>query len=532
MQDRNLASQIEELFKEPSAEPEQVTQEAGPPLESTILELLESRPPRQARVEAPAPTPVTPPAAQPPGLPVQRLTMLNMLLGGLASLVTLMLLYLLVRFTPQLALSPFLLLPLVGVYAAAMLVIVFLQLRTHRTMLQHFLGAEQRCAEATCSCAQFEARVEELERSNAELRKHITRLQTALQIVGSILPHMAHLDELSTQITGLLHEKLGLYYAGLFLTDEAEQTAVLQSGACHLGRRAVAPGYRVRISPALPVGWCIINAQPRLASGEGQVTPLLPYVKSELALPLRSRGIVLGALALQSAEQDFFSQDDIPVLQIVADQIAVAIDNARIFAEIRTRLQELEELQRQQTGAVWARFLSAQRESLYERTRPDLSPLGEAVPPEVEQAILSRDIVIDTGNGSGPATLVVPISLREMAIGALGLQKADSQREWSADEIALIEAVADQMALAIENARLLEETRRLAERERLIAEVTARIRASAQVDTILRTAARELGRAFRAAEGVIQLHGEDESITEERREDGGYREGDRHSGGG
>ncbi len=531
MQDKNLASQIEELFKEPSAEPEQVADEAGPPLESTILELLESRPPREAKVEAPAPTPSTPSAAQPPGQPAQRLTMLNMLLGALASLVTLALLYLLVRFTPQLALSPSLLLPLAGAYAAAMLVIVFLQWRSHRTMLQHFLGAEQRCAEATCSCAQFEARVEELERSNAELQKHITRLQTALQIVGSILPHMIQLDELSAQITALLHEKLGLYYAGLFLTDEAEQTAVLQSGACHLGRRAVAPGYRVRISPALPVGWCIINAQPRLASGEGQVTPLLPYVKSELALPLRSRGLVLGALALQSAEQDFFSQEDIPVLQIMADQIAIAIDNARIFAEVRTRLQELVELQRQQTRAVWTRFLSAHREPRYERTRPDLSPLGEAVPPEVEQAIISRDIVIDTGNGSGPATLVVPISLREVAIGALGLQKTDSQREWSADEIALIEAVADQMALAIENARLLEETRRLAERERLISEVTARIRASAQVDTILRTAARELGRAFRAAEGVIQLHGGDEGSTNAEQGDG-YREGDRHSGGG
>lgn len=502
MQDKDLAFQLEGLFEEPPAEPTPAA-EAEPPLESTIIDLLESRPPREVGEERPVPMPVAAPTA--PHLPVQQITTTNMLLGGLAGLITLVLLYLLLSLTPRLISAPLLFLSIAGGYAGVMIFIVLLQWRSYRAILQYAKEAEQRCAQATCSCAQFEARAEELEHSNAELRKHITRLQTVLQLANSILPHMVHPDELGNHVVELLHEKLGLYYVGLFLSDETEQAAVLSSGAGHLGRRAVAPGHRVRLSPAQPVGWCILNAQPRLASDGRQLTPLIPQAQSELALPLRSRGLVLGALSLQSADRDFFSQDDIPALQAMADSIAIAIDNARIFAETRAKLQELEELQRRQTDTAWARFLSAYGAPFYERTRPDLPPLGEAMPSEVEQAMVSRDIVIDTGNGSGPATLVVPISLREVAIGALGLQKSDRQREWSADEIALIETIADQMALAIENARLLEETRRLAERERLISEITARIRASAQVETILRTAAAELGRALRASEGVVQL---------------------------
>ncbi|MCX7681905.1 MAG: GAF domain-containing protein [Anaerolineae bacterium] len=502
MQDKDLSFQLGGLFEEPSAE-RMPAAEAEPSLESTIIDLLESRPPREVREEKPAPEPAAAPAAPHP--PLQRLTTTNMLLSGLAGLITLVLLYLLLRLAPRLASAPLSLLPIAGSYAGVMVIIVLLQWRSHRTMLQYVQEAEQRCAQATCSCAQFETRAEELERSTAELQKHVTRLQTVLQLINSILPHAVHPDELSNHIVELLHEKLDLYYVGLFLSDEAEQVAVLRSGAGHLGRRAVAPGHRVRITPALPLGWCILNAQPRLVSDGRQVTPLIPHARSELALPLRSRGLVLGALSLQSADRDFFSPDDIPALQILADYVAIAIDNARIFAEMRTRLQELEELQRRQTDTIWSRFLSTYGAPSYERTRPGLPPLGEALPSEVEQALVSRDIVINTGNGSGPATLVVPISLREVAIGALGLQKTDSQREWSADEIALIEAIADQMALAIENARLLEETRRLAERERLISEITAHIRASAQVDTILRTAVQELGRALRASEGMIQL---------------------------
>jgi GAF domain-containing protein len=127
---------------------------------------------------------------------------------------------------------------------------------------------------------------------------------------------------------------------------------------------------------------------------------------------------------------------------------------------------------------------------------------------------------LDAGIGAEDATLVVPIRLRGETLGALGLQETDGERWWTDDEIALIEAVADQMALAIENARLLEETQRRAAQERVLSDITAQVRASTQVDTILRTAVREIGRALRASEGVIKLGSGNDSGSHSNNEGG------------
>jgi GAF domain-containing protein len=144
-------------------------------------------------------------------------------------------------------------------------------------------------------------------------------------------------------------------------------------------------------------------------------------------------------------------------------------------------------------------------------TSQDASEIGQAI----ERALARQEIVIqsDTGDGTGQATLVAPISLRGEVLGALGLHEPGGERWWTDDEVALIEALADQMALAIENARLLAETRQYAERERLIADISTQVRASTNVETILRTAIRELGRALRASDGLIQLGASEDKLA-------------------
>ena len=94
------------------------------------------------------------------------------------------------------------------------------------------------------------------------------------------------------------------------------------------------------------------------------------------------------------------------------------------------------------------------------------------------------------------STLVAPVTLRDQVIGSLGLQKLESGRQWTDDEVALVEAVADQMALAIENTRLLEATQRRAEQEQTLSDMTARFTRSIDVDGLLRAAVRELGRVL------------------------------------
>jgi GAF domain-containing protein len=335
-------------------------------------------------------------------------------------------------------------------------------------------------------------------------------------------------DALVQQAVNLIQERFNLYYVGLFLTDSDnaadadpdtdERWARLQAGTGEAGCQMLAMGYQVQVNTSTPMGWCIVNAQPRITLDVGAIhlastsehvkaARLLPDTRSEMVLPLRSRGRVIGALVLRSTERGAFSQEDIPVLQTMADQIAVTIDNAHLYAEAQANLSEVEKVQRRYVREEWAEFMAAHETPAYERTQPDVPTLGDAVPSEVEQAIAQREIVVksNAGDPTEQATLVVPIMLRDEAIGVLGLQEARDGRQWTKDEIALIEAIADQMALAIENARLLADTQQRAERERVIANITARVRASMDPKTILETAVRELGTALGTDRAFVQL---------------------------
>ncbi|HET90433.1 MAG TPA: GAF domain-containing protein [Chloroflexi bacterium] len=410
-------------------------------------------------------------------------------------------------------------LSMAGTYVLINAGIIFVQSMSNRALTSALEEAEQEHDAAIHSRALLEERANELGKANALLQKRTLQLQTVAQVSSAATFSVLDPDKLAQQAVDLVRERFALYHVALFLTDESGAWAGLQANANELGHHVPTEKQQIQIDTSSTVGWAIVNAWTRVAADRSEITLSLPNTRSEITLPLRSRGRIIGALTLQSAERDAFPDEDIPVLQTMTDQIAVAMDNAQLFTETQAHLSQVEEIQKQYVRERWAEFIATQTAPHYERTRPDVTSLEGTTPPEVEQALLKRRPIVqsDSGNGTGQATLVVPISLREQPLGVLGLQETGSGREWTSDEVALIEAVADQMALAIENARLLEETQRRAEVERLTADIATRIRASTQVDTILRTAIRELGRTLRASEGVIQLHvGPDTAADRER----------------
>ncbi len=396
--------------------------------------------------------------------------------------------------------------------------VIFVQWMFNHTLTSALREAEQKHNESAHSRSLLAERADELGKANALLQKRTLQLQTAAQVSSATTFSVLDPNELVQQVVDLIHNRFDLYYVGLFLTDKSGQWALLQAGTGEVGRQMLAQGYKIKVDTSSTVGRCIVNAQARIALDAGavhfaspieqvKVTPSLPNTRSEMVLPLQSRGRVIGALTLQSTEHESFSQEDIPVLQTMADQVAVAIDNTQLFAQAQANLEKLKESQRRYVREQWAEFMSTQEAPIYERTQPDVTPLGGTVPPEVERAMARQQAVVqsDTGDGTGQAALVVPISLRGEPLGALGLHETKGGRRWTDDELALIEAVADQMALAIENARLLEETRQRAERERIIADITTQVRASMDLETILQTAVRQLGAALGADRAFVQL---------------------------
>jgi GAF domain-containing protein/HAMP domain-containing protein len=318
-------------------------------------------------------------------------------------------------------------------------------------------------------------------------------------------------DELLRQVVDLVRKQFNLYYAGLFLLDDEQRFAVLHVGTGSAGQEMLAREHKLAVGGNSMVGQCTARGEARIALDVGEEAvrfenPLLPYTRSEMALPLRARGQIIGAMTVQSAQEAAFDEADIAIMQTMADQVAVAIDNARLFAETRAALEKTVAAHQRYMRQVWSDYTRTRAISGYQQTDAGMLPLGDKPLPEAQQAMTHKSPVIWSGDGErAPSALVVPIVMRGRPIGALGFTDKEGRRQWSADSIALAEAISEQLALAAENLRLVDETQRRAAREQLAGEVTARMRETLDMEAVLKTAADEMYRALGLDEIVIRL---------------------------
>ncbi|MBN1179056.1 MAG: GAF domain-containing protein [Anaerolineae bacterium] len=287
------------------------------------------------------------------------------------------------------------------------------------------------------------------------------------------------LDELLPQSAELIRDRFDYYYVGIFLTDDSKRYAALRAGTGDAGQKMIALGHKLRVDNASMIGGCIVNRQPRSnqnvrGSDAWYENPLLPLTASELALPLISRGDVVGAMSIQSTELAAFGEEDISVLQTIADQLATAIVNARLFEEVQGSLREVETVQRKYLREAWMDYIQKAawpRAIAYEYDRVSVSPLPPGDLPDAHRALAGRRPVAVTGtdgDANGRSTLVAPIVLGGEAIGTFSFEDPDTPRAWTADQIALVETVSNQVAMILNSARLFEETQAEAGRRALI----------------------------------------------------------------
>lgn len=224
----------------------------------------------------------------------------------------------------------------------------------------------------------------------------------------------------------------------------------------------------------------------------------------EVSIPLRVQERMLGVMTIWFPTEIRQDGPEAMVLGLIADQLAVVLENARLFSETQASLRELQALYRRYTTQAWEQFARMAPESVRLWTGPEEVPEG-VWRGLFEQARASGSAV--TGQEDSRYLLAVPVKLRGVAIGVLGFHREQEAGPWRAEEVAMAETVAERLALAVENARLLEEAQRRAARERLISEITARIRSSLDPDTVLKTTVRELGRALRARWAAVEVTG-------------------------
>jgi GAF domain-containing protein/HAMP domain-containing protein len=331
---------------------------------------------------------------------------------------------------------------------------------------------------------QFNRMVARLESLQGNLEQQVlerTKQLAASNEVGRAAASSLDPEQLLARVLPLFSEQFGYYYAAIYLLDPSGRWAELKEATGEAGRVLRQNRHRLDVSSKSMVGTAIREQSPRIAqiaSDEKQRfdNPLLPYTRSEIALPLMVGDRVLGALNVQSAREADFGPQAIETMKNIAGQVAIALENARLYQEAQQVIRELRTVHQQYLLEGWSGF-SEENENLEYR-------IGDE---EDEKAV----------------KLEAPISLRDQVLGQILLE---GETEWKADQESLVHAVATQAAIALENARLVSQSRQIAVRERMTAEINSRIWASATIDGVLQTVIKELGRRLNASSATVELN--------------------------
>ena len=327
----------------------------------------------------------------------------------------------------------------------------------------------------------------------------------AIALVSNAISSIRSLDEVLPRVTELISQQFGYYHAGIFLNDVNNENAVLSAANSEGGQRMLNRGHQLKIGEQGIVGFVTGTGRPRIALDVGEDAvyfdnPDMPDTRSEMALPLKIGENIVGALDVQSTEESAFSEEDINVLSLLADQVSLAIENARLFDQARKSLAESEALYRQYLRQAWNRLPKEQNLAGFRyNVLRGVSPIEAKAQTNTE--VLSIEEAVDERS----SRLSVPISIRGETIGTLSVQVPKS-KNISDDQMDLVNAVADRVALSAENARLFEETTRRAERERLVSDITVKIRSTNDPDAMVRTALDELKKALGATKVQLVPH--------------------------
>jgi GAF domain-containing protein len=360
-------------------------------------------------------------------------------------------------------------------------------------------------------------RTAELENANTQTERRAAQLKAVTELSESIA-QLQDLSELFPATTKLISERFGFYHVGIFLVDQDHEYAVLQAANSEGGKQMLERNHRLRLGVGV-VGFCAQTGQPRIALDVGADAiffnnPDLPNTRSEVALPMNSRGNTIGVLDVQSTEAAAFSGEDLQVLTALANQVSIAMENTRLLMETRAALTQVQEVYNEFTRTAWSRTITQAEQSGFRFQTGRIEMLEEALQnPEVVYAVRNGEVSANQINGSREkrAAIAVPVKLRGEVIGVLHVESNDPHKNWQNDEISLVQAVAERAAFAMENARLFQDARRRAAKERLISEASARISGALNVENILQATAEELERVLGGSEILIQFQSKEQA---------------------
>jgi GAF domain-containing protein len=323
-------------------------------------------------------------------------------------------------------------------------------------------------------------------RSNLEqvVQKQVVQLKASARVAREAAA-IHDLQEMLNRTATLISDQFGFYHTGIFLVDENSEFALLYATNSEGGRRMLERGHRLKVGEEGIVGFVAAHDNPRIALEVGDDAvffnnPDLPETHSEVALPLSVRGRVIGVLDVQSTQAANFTESDIEILRLLADQVALAIDNARLLNQSQASLEHMETLYNRQVQSSWQKRLAGQS-VIY-----TYNPLWIKTVTQIDPIYLQEDSHL----------LKVPISVRGQPLGRLVLRRDTDQPAWSDAEYQLLGESADQIALALENARLVEEAHARSNQLQFLHELTSAAADQDNLEDLLADVSQRIGARF------------------------------------
>lgn len=381
-----------------------------------------------------------------------------------------------------------------------------------------------------------------------ETRKRALQLQTAAEIARDISGSL-DINELLVRAVSLIRDRFDFYHAAVFLIDASGEYAVIREATGEAGVQMKRAGHKLGVGSKSIVGYVSGSGEPLIVADTTKdatyyANPLLPETRSEAAIPLRVGSRILGVLDVQSTEPYAFGEEDINVLRILADQLAVAVLNSELFAETQEHLSQHRLLHHVTTAAASGTTLEEALNSAAQGLQVTLGgdrvailllnketraleikastgysdevknvsiPIGSGITGWVAahlQPARVDDVTKDSRyiqvSGDTRSELAIPLVYRGELLGVLNVE-SEQVGAYTENDEEMLGTLGGSLAAIIANARLLEQIRRQVDRERLLYEITSRIRRSTDTRTIMETTASELSKALGARRARIQV---------------------------
>lgn len=322
----------------------------------------------------------------------------------------------------------------------------------------------------------------------AELEAHMAHVRASTSAARAI----AETQEITAtlkQSAELISEQFEYYHVGIYILDDQGRTAYLQTASSETGKSLIGQAFHIEHDRKNPLSLVAERKQTVITTDLDKThyyrDENFPLTRSRMALPLAVRGFLIGILDIHSDQPRAFTPEDAEILQTLANLTAISFDNARLLEETRRLLSQLEASSAYQTQKTWSKFTSRQKNA-YQYTPVGVRP------------VFSREKTLEEG-------LNVPIVLQGQSIGRIRLKRKGAAMQWSSRERELVNKIASQVALALENSRLVDEAQKNAHRNQMIANFSTQVRETLDVESVVRNAATELRKVFDLREAEILI---------------------------